>query len=430
MSEPRYCSLLWTHMSNEPLGQVRTCCIANKRVTDESGEEFTLGKHSVKEIFHSEFYKNIRQEIRDGKLPDNCKPCWDEEERGMKSKREIYNEYSDRFGTVIDYLVEPNMPQDFQLIFNNVCNIKCRMCNPQYSTKWVQEAEERGLPYRQNTIEVDMMDKENSQFWKRIDEWIPHIKRLEIMGGEPFYVPEFREFVDILIEKNISKKISISFSTNGTIVDKDFIEKLINNFDTVGFNVSIDGATTHRFEYIRHGALWNEVSKNLDYLHGLHATTKKSIERHETSTRVSVGITCTITALNVMYLPEYHKIFEDRWPEFEIFHNIAHKPTWYNPNVFPTKLKSLIADNIKMGEYRDEYKNEINGIVKQVLSDSENPKGWDLFQKQVVSGDSYRKEDFRKSFSKLYNNIKDEFDYEKHYTFAQNDIKYGATKGI
>ena len=69
MSDPKYCSLLWKHISNEPLGHVRTCCIARDRVPDDNGREVTLGQSSVKEIFHNNYYKNIRQEIREGKMP-------------------------------------------------------------------------------------------------------------------------------------------------------------------------------------------------------------------------------------------------------------------------------------------------------------------------------------------------------------------------
>ena len=54
MSEPKHCSLLWKHISNEPFGHVRTCCIARERVTDTEGKEFTLGENSVRDIFQSE----------------------------------------------------------------------------------------------------------------------------------------------------------------------------------------------------------------------------------------------------------------------------------------------------------------------------------------------------------------------------------------
>ena len=152
MAEPRYCSLLWKHMSNEPGGFVRTCCIAQERVYDANGDPFTLGSTSVRDIFHSDYYKNIRQEIREGKLPTNCKHCWQDEANGKQSKREMYNGYAEWRYEEIDYSVEPEMPQDFQLILGTTCNIKCRTCNPNYSSKWVKESEDRGLPYLKETV--------------------------------------------------------------------------------------------------------------------------------------------------------------------------------------------------------------------------------------------------------------------------------------
>ena len=86
MVTPKYCSLLWKHISNEPLGHVRTCCIARERVHDENGKPYTLGETSVRDIFHSEYYRNIRQAIREGGMPANCEPCWQDERNGKKSK--------------------------------------------------------------------------------------------------------------------------------------------------------------------------------------------------------------------------------------------------------------------------------------------------------------------------------------------------------
>ena len=58
MSKPKYCSLLWKHISNEPFGHVRTCCIARDRVTDSDGKEYTLGETSIRDVFHSDYYKH------------------------------------------------------------------------------------------------------------------------------------------------------------------------------------------------------------------------------------------------------------------------------------------------------------------------------------------------------------------------------------
>ncbi len=435
MSEPKYCSLLWAHMSNEPLGQVRTCCIAKERVKDDNGEDFTLGSTSVRDIFHSNYYKKIRQEIREGKLPDNCEPCWREEANGKKSKRQIYNEYAEWRLDPIDYSVEPDMPQDMQIILSTTCNLKCRSCNPNYSSKWVKEANARGLPYFKEVVPIPMDDQERSKYWTKMDDWIPHIKNLEIMGGEPLYMKEFKTFAEKLIDQGYAKNIGINFSTNGTQAGGEFLERVIENFNNVAFNVSIDGIGK-RFEYLRFPGKWEEVSANLDKIHNWVEEGK-----------IHAGITNTVTILNLMYLPEFHKEFRERWPRFDIFHNIANLPSWFNPNVLPDHMKersvSELQKAIREGAFDQKYVSEMKGILRHATArqkdtvtaygegesntiESEIAVRWNMFRKQVVSGDQYRKEDFREVFPELWNIVKEDFDYDLLYTRAETDPMYGA----
>ena len=61
--------------------------------------------------------KNLRQEIREGKTPENCATCWIDEDNGKESKRELYNGYAEwRYPNGINYDEEPDMPKDYQLI--------------------------------------------------------------------------------------------------------------------------------------------------------------------------------------------------------------------------------------------------------------------------------------------------------------------------
>jgi MoaA/NifB/PqqE/SkfB family radical SAM enzyme len=424
MDKPKYCSLLWKHISNEPLGHVRTCCIARDRVPDDDGREVTLGQSSVKEIFHNDYYKKIRQDIREGKRPKNCEPCWQDERNGKKSKRELYNEIAvQRYGE-IDYDSEPDLPEDFQLILSNTCNLKCRSCNPNYSSKWVKEAKDRKRPYIEETVKIGMNDQ-RSKFWTEMDSWLPSIRFLEVMGGDPLYMKEFRVFADKLMADGISKDLEISFSTNGTTVNRPFIEKMLNNFKSVGFNVSIDAAAQKRFDYLRHGASWKEVSDNLDWFHEL------LIDRG-----ISIGITVTITALNVMYLAELHKIFAERWPQFIIFHNMANFPTWFNCNVFPEECKPEIVKTLEdPSNFRPEYQKEIMGIFHHVMTprmqttlpygtsgedtiEAEIEKRWFMFCKEIVAGDLYRDENFRESFPELFTIL------VKHRVFNYHTFEY------
>ena len=441
MTEPRYCSLLWSHISNEPLGHVRTCCIAKERVTDDDGNDFTLGSTSVRDIFHSNYYKNIRQEIRDGKFPDNCEPCWREEKNGKKSKRQIYNEYAEWRFDPIDYSVEPDMPHDMQLILSTTCNLKCRSCNPNYSSKWVKEADSRGLPYHKEIVSVPMSDLENSKFWTLLDDWLPHIVNLEIMGGEPLYMKEFKVFANKLIDDGIAPRVSLSFSTNGTMGKSNFLGRIIDQFKSVSFNISVDAAVGNRFDYLRHGADWDEVVENLDYIHNLQQMGV-----------VFSGITCTVTALNIMYLAEFHEVFQERWPNFHVFHNIANLPSWYNPNVFPNEMKEAIVkplvDGLANGLFKTEHvQQEMRGLIAHATTPREEciaPYGngpddtieneinlrWKLFKQQVTAGDHYREEDFRSAFPELWEIVKHDFFYSKHIEAAKLDPKYGTIDRI
>ena len=64
----------------------------------------------------------------------------------------------------------------------------------------------------------------------------------------------------------------------------------MQNFKNVSFNVSIDGIGK-RFEYLRFPGKWNKVEQNLDKIH-----------KWREEGKIHVGVTNTVTILNLMYL--------------------------------------------------------------------------------------------------------------------------------
>jgi organic radical activating enzyme len=441
------CALLWSHVSNEPGGTCRTCCIAKDRIKDKNGNEMNLATSTLTEVLQSEFVKEIRDELREGGEPANCETCWIDERNGKESKRIQYNQYWNNFygdqHTVWDQ--EPTKVIDAQLIFDNTCNLKCRSCNTNYSSKWREEAIDRGVPFWEPSDEVDMMDPEKSKFWTEIDNWTNDILRLEIMGGEPFYMKQFREFARMLIEKKTSQRISLTLSTNGTIANTELLESMAANFKDLAFSVSIDGIED-RFTYLRHPGDWEVTKANLDYYYELHVNK---------SYPVNVQITHTVTALNVMYLPEFYDYFRNRWPQFKIWNNIAHYPKWLTCAVLPNFAKKQITANLKehdfgvfdySGDYCD-YNKEIDSLIdymntplfqngesvpgdirgrltKDKLQEMDNrriEKKYITFKKQIAGGDRYRQENFTEVFPELHELIKDSFDYEKETDTVSRD---------
>ena len=70
----------------------------------------------------------------------------------------------------------------------------------------------------------------------------------------------------------------MNLSTNGTIFNASFMNKMIKNFKRVSINLSIDGVGKH-FDYIRHGVSWSTVKSNLDSFFDLYMspTAKKKL---------------------------------------------------------------------------------------------------------------------------------------------------------
>ena len=81
------CIVPWVGFSNDPDGTVRACCISKERVTKENGDLYYTQLDNVKDIFHSPYMKQLRQDFIDGKKPKNCEVCWKDEENGYTSKR-------------------------------------------------------------------------------------------------------------------------------------------------------------------------------------------------------------------------------------------------------------------------------------------------------------------------------------------------------
>ena len=61
------CTVPWVGFSNDPDGRIRPCCISKDHVVKEDGTPYYTQKDNIKDIFHSKYMNELRQEFKDGK---------------------------------------------------------------------------------------------------------------------------------------------------------------------------------------------------------------------------------------------------------------------------------------------------------------------------------------------------------------------------
>jgi len=344
-----YCKLPWTGFSNDPDGKVRPCCLYKGYIVDELGKEMYVQTHSVKEIFSSKYMKDLRAEFRSGAKPKGCETCIVNEANGYTSKRNLYS-------GDMDYDSEPDVPVEYQMILSNACNLKCRSCSPSHSSLW--QAEHKVLwGHTGFKMPHGQSGENDSVLWNKRTEWMSSLKRLEIVGGEPFYIKRWRILWNELISQGLSKNIQMDMSSNATLFEGEVVENLIANFKGIGLGLSVDGMGKV-YDYLRHPGVWAEVKDNMLKYHEIKKRSPESF---------IVSVSHTIGWVNAWELPEFHTFIKTETPEFVIWNNIIHSPEHMAMWCIPARLKQRIQARWQAYDW-GKYKDDIEGIITYMNS--------------------------------------------------------------
>jgi radical SAM protein with 4Fe4S-binding SPASM domain len=338
-----FCLLPFTHMATKTDGDLKLCC--------RSWPIGNIKDISIKELWNSEKYKEVREKLLKGEKPQECHACWRHEEIGVRSMRQRYNKTrTERFINNLESLDdEYNMPFKIPVIeakLSNFCNLKCRMCHPLDSTSWSKDWKSiehlmenaNGSTYRK-VKEYDLTSKpyisafdDNKGFWEEFELLAPFIERIEFAGGEPLIDPIHYKILHIL--KPYGENIGIKYSTNLTKLNykKDSIEELWNHFQSVNVMISIDG-TYDVYDYIRQLGDYSEVKKNII-----------KIGNHPKIT--FLGAACTLQIYNSFHIPEIFDEFTEEL-NIEIHTHRVNYPMFLDSRVIPSNLRKNIVKDLE-----------------------------------------------------------------------------------
>jgi len=332
MKPKTFCVLPWMHLATNASGNLRVCCNSTPGknfVTKENGSAYKLHRDDIEEAWNSEVYQTIRTQMLNGERPEMCTRCFREEDVGIKSARQAWNE---KWSEEREYTVDA--PFDIRYVdlrLGNLCNLKCRMCNPYASNQWVKEwnlIEDALDPEEYNRLS-SMNWPEKEKTWENLFSIGDTVEEIYLTGGEPTIIQEQHRLLDYFIDKGTAKNIKLKYNTNLTNVPKHLLDKW-EKFKRVQLNCSID-AVGELDRYIRYPSNWNKIVENFETVRNLK--------------NVYIEIHCTVQMYNILRL---HELLD--WAEpygHKIYLNILNHPEYLNVRVLPEHLKKQAAEKLK-----------------------------------------------------------------------------------
>ena len=308
--------------------------------------------NSKSQYWESQQLRNIQNNMLNNNRDAGCAICWKKEDRGYSSLRQHSNQiYFDHIEQTKQG-IKNKQPMYLDLRLGNLCNLKCRMCISEWSSQIADEIisnpnEDWIDTPSQKIIELD------DDAWKLLNQWIPHVKRVFMTGGEPTIIKRNIEYMEKIISTGHSENVDLIFTTNATNVNHAFLD-LANNFKSVSYNVSMD-AVGDLARYIRYPSNWETIEENL-----------KNIEH-------GVSLNTTIQWLNMTRLNEIFDYIEHcQIPFGGVWFQLVTDPAYLDPIYAPRFMKEKCISDIdnflnKSFLKQEKFNNILYGELTQSL---------------------------------------------------------------
>jgi sulfatase maturation enzyme AslB (radical SAM superfamily) len=332
----------FTGLATREDGAVKVCC--------RSAPIGFIQDDSLENIWNNHLMRQVRSQVLNDERPDVCKPCFDLEDQGVESLRQrhingvIPEARINLYPNALDQLTENyTMPFEFptmEIKLNNLCNLKCRMCNPLDSTSWKDWDKVEPFYKKEQNFLVPTIKKlvntpgkyigtfdDSDNWWESFEKLLPYFRRVEFAGGEPLMDPQHYKILDML--KPYGANIELKYATNGTtlgISKGRTIHDYWPHFRSIAVNVSIDGIHDV-YNYIRGNGDFRQVEANI-----------REIQKIPNVSRI-VGA-FTAQAGNILQAAECIDYFINHLGIVFYSHRVSY-PNCLSAQVLPNELKAL-----------------------------------------------------------------------------------------
>jgi MoaA/NifB/PqqE/SkfB family radical SAM enzyme len=362
-----YCPIPFYHTAIRPDGKVFPCC--NFR-WEEVPDDFDL---DYENLFNKHpFMIKIREDMRNGIPVAGCSRCYDNERVTGESMR---TDYIKRARDLKFTETPPDEPEltYIDLALSNVCNNRCRMCNPGLSTNWYNDAKKLGIPIKSGIIH-------KKDRFKDFD--FSKINFIKLIGGEPLMEQE--KFIEILNRCNLTD-LQLLITTNATVIPNNELIEIFSKCKNVRWNLSIDAYGSLN-EFLRKGSKWKNISANIEWFYKKYNT--------------NISVDTVVSIYNVNCLDKLSNYLKSNFPKMRQRHVLVDGEEWmYSSNlpddvkpIIEEKLKTFTIDNVDLivdfmnrpGNFKKfiDYDKKINNIRNEHWKDS-NEELYDLVKKYI-----------------------------------------------
>ena len=315
--------------------------------------------------------KEQRKLMLAGDKPAECSYCWNMEAHDKLSDRHYR---SGEPWAAKDYSIitkstgdEDVIPSYVEVNFNNVCNLACSYCSPQFSSTWQQETERHGafptlVPHNapehfsgsRKPIPARDYNPYVEAFWAWWPTLYPELEHFRMTGGEPLLDRNTYRVFDYVLA-NPSAKLHLNVTSNFSVDEKSwqkylaYVKQLCDGrIEHFMQYVSLD-AWGAQAEYIRHGLdfdlLWDRVNQFLTQVPNYSSLTF-IVTMNNLSVPSIENLFAGILGLRKTYSKTYQRVWFDT--------PVLREPAWQSLQILPEpyadKLEHLWAWMIRQIE--------------------------------------------------------------------------------
>ena len=365
-----------------PTGEAYPCCHAEMGV----GQVGNCRTNTLEQIWTDVPMQRLRADMLSETPNAACTRCYEQEESGFFSGRKSANKHHGHHIKKLE--TNPFEMTYWDIRFSNLCNLKCRSCGHIFSSQWYQDqAKLAGGNWKEKNTVLNYAGRTETDMWSQLEPHLEYVEQIYFAGGEPLLMEEHYRILDELVRRK-RFDVRLVYNTNFTHTDLkgQSVFEYWRQFDSVAVGASLD-ASGARGEYIRKGIDWAVVEKNRR-------------EMIEICPAVDFYISPTLSIMNALHLPDFHKewVAKGLIRAQDLNVNILQDPVHYRIDIAPAEYKGILLaryrEHIEWLRGQDPLQRATVGFESAItyMTATDNTHLLDTFWRKTHELDSIRNE--------------------------------------